>query len=156
MADMGRPTRYSQELANTICERLALGESMRTVSSAKDMPAMSTIFRWLQEDRENFREQYARAKQESADAMAEDLLDISDDGVNDWMEKKYGKNADSTWVVNGEAVQRSKLRVDTRKWLMSKMKPKKYGDKLNLEGTVDGKLTIQTVDYKDADSNDTV
>ncbi len=135
----GRPSIYSQELADSICEQLALGNSMRTVCAADDMPAMSSVFKWLREN-EGFSEQYARAKQESADYMAEELLEIADDGTNDWMERERPDG--STFVaLNNEHVQRSRLRVDTRKWLMSKMKPKKYGDKMDV--TSDGKaLTI--------------
>jgi hypothetical protein len=131
MADgPGRPTKYSQKLADLICERLAEGESVRTVCKAEDMPAPSSVFKWLREV-EGFSEQYARAKQEAADAMAEELLDIADDGSNDWMEVQHGDS--SFWKTNGEALQRSRLRVDTRKWLMSKMKPKKYGERLSLD-----------------------
>lgn len=129
MAEIGRPTDYTPELADLFCEQLAMGYSVRTVCKDDKFPAPSTIFRWLREHKE-FQEQYARAKQESADAMADELLDIVDDGSNDWMEINKG-NYTAT-VVNQEAVQRSKLRAETRKWLMSKMKPKKYGDKLDL------------------------
>lgn len=67
--------------------------------------------------------------------MSEEILDISDDGSNDWMEVNYGEH--TAWKTNGEALQRSRLRVDTRKWLMAKMKPKVYGDKLDM--TTNGK-----------------
>lgn len=126
----GRPTIFSQELADKLCEQLATGDSMRTVCAADDMPSMSSVFKWLREN-EEFSKQYARAKAEAADAFVEEILDISDNGVNDWMEKQYGDRKE--WVVNGEALQRSKLRVDTRKWIASKLKPKKYGDKLDIE-----------------------
>lgn len=125
----GRPSIYTQELADSICAKLAEGESMRTICRDEGMPDMSTVFRWLRTDQE-FCKQYARAKQESADAMAEEILDISDNGSNDWMEVQYGET--EAWKANGEAIQRSKLRVDTRKWLMSKMKPKRYGDQLDV------------------------
>ncbi len=142
---IGRPTTFTQELADKICEELALGKSMRTVCAEEDMPVMSTVFKWLRENKE-FSEQYARAKQESSDAMAEEILDISDNGVNDWMEREYGET--TAWVTNGEALQRSKLRVDTRKWLMAKMKPKKYGEKLDM--TSDGKaIKGNTIIFKD-------
>jgi hypothetical protein len=127
--DIGRPSDYTPELADLICEQLAMGYSVRTVCKGEGMPAPSTIFRWLREHKE-FQEQYARAKQESADAMADELLDIVDDGSNDWM--VINKGGYTATVVDQEAVQRSKLRAETRKWLMSKMKPKKYGDKLDL------------------------
>ncbi len=141
---MGRPTKYTKSLADKICAKLAMGESMRTVCKDEKMPAMSTVFLWLRSDKD-FSEQYETAKQESADAMAEEILDIADDGTNDWIEKeikdkKTGKVIDTIEVFNNEHVQRSRLRVDTRKFLMAKMKPKKYGDKLDV--TSDGdKLT---------------
>lgn len=132
MANTGRPTKYSEDLAITICERLIDGRSLRSVCRDEDMPAASTVFRWLSE-KESFREQYARAKQEAADAMAEELLDIADDGTNDWMERLDKDGKSIGWQLNGEHVQRSKLRADTRKWLMAKMKPKKYGDFKQIE-----------------------
>lgn len=145
---VGRPSLYTQELADKICEELALGQSMRTVCAMDDMPSMATVFNWLRTKPE-FLEQYARAKEESTDAMAEEVLDIADNGVNDWMEKTYGET--TSWVTNGEALQRSRLRVDTRKWLMSKMKPKKYGEKMDV--TSDGKAikgnSIVFTNFKD-------
>jgi hypothetical protein len=135
---VGRPSSYTQELADTICERLAMGESMRTVSKDENMPAMSTMFKWLREN-PSFSEQYARAKQESADAMAEEILDIADDGTNDYMTIELQDGYEKE-VINHEVLARSRLRVDTRKWLMSKMKPKKYGEKIDM--TSDGKAIM--------------
>ena len=98
------------------------------------MPAMSTIFKWLNDYKE-FSEQYARAKEAQADAFAEEILDIADDGTNDWVEI-HGRDGENTgWRENGEAIRRSVLRVDARKWLMGKLKPKKYGDKVQAEVT---------------------
>lgn len=121
----GRPSTYTQELADKICEEIALGSSLRTALKGDDMPSMSMVFRWLREHAE-FREQYARATEERTEAMSEDILDIADDGTNDYMETDKGVQ------YNGDSVQRARLRVDTRKWLMSKMKPKKYGDKIDV------------------------
>jgi len=133
---LGRPTKFTQEIADEICAYLAMGQSLRTICGNEDddpkrqyLPSVRTIFSWLRTN-EIFLQQYTRAKEESADAMADEVMDISDDGHNDWMERRYGK--DKVWVENGEAVGRSKLRVETRKWLMAKMKPKRYGDKLDL------------------------
>lgn len=128
---MGRPSDYTPELAATICGELASGKSMRTVCLAEDMPAMSTVFLWLRKHPE-FSEQYAQAKAEAADALVEEMLDISDDGTNDWMEVHDKDGECIGYKVNGEHVQRSRLRVDTRKWIASKLKPKKYGDKLDM------------------------
>lgn len=87
-----------------------------------------------------FLDQYTRAKEESADAMTEDMMDIADDGHNDWMEKYYGD--DVVWVENKEAIARSRLRVETRKWLASKMKPKKYWEAMKLSGDDESPLSF--------------
>lgn len=141
---VGRPTGYSQKLADTVCARLSEGESMRTIALDSHMPALSTLFKWLREHKE-FSEQYARAKQESADAMAEEIMDIADDGRNDWVEKER-KDGTTFVALDSEHVQRSRLRIDTRKWLMAKMKPKKYGEKVDV--TSDGeKVAIVGLEY---------
>lgn len=126
----GRPTTYSKDLADKICEQLASGDSMRTVCKADEMPAMSTVFKWIREIPE-FSKQYVKAKEEAADALAEEMMDIADDASNDWM-AKHGKDTQESWQLNGEHVQRSRLRIDTRKWIASKLKPKKYGDKIDM------------------------
>lgn len=130
----GRPSLYSQELADRICQEIAQGKSMRTVAKSDDMPDLSTIFRWLRTHPE-FCQQYTRATEERSEAMAEEILDIADDGSNDFMTIEKG-NKEYT-VENKEVTNRSRLRVDTRKWLMAKMKPKKYGEKIDM--TTDGK-----------------
>ena len=131
---MGRPEIWTQELADAVCFQIAHGHSLRTVCADEKLPGMTTIFKWLRE-REDFAKQYARATEERTEAMAEDILDIADDGSNDLMTIQKG-NVEYE-VENKEVTNRSRLRVDTRKWLMAKMKPKKYGEKLDL--TSDGK-----------------
>ncbi len=127
---VGRPSTYSQEIADEMCELIAMGYSVRRVCLLDHMPAISTFFKWLREH-EEFSKQYARATEERAEAMAEEILDIADDNTNDTiiMTNKNGQEYETT---NKEVVQRSRLRVDTRKWLMAKMKPKRYGDKLDV------------------------
>lgn len=134
----GRPTDYNHELAARICEQLASGMSLRTVCKADDMPNAATVFLWIQRHKE-FCEQYARAKEEAADALAEEILDIADEGSNDWMENNDPDNPG--YKANGEHIQRSRLRVDTRKWYASKLKPKKYGDKVQTEHS--GELSVR-------------
>jgi len=131
----GRPSIYTKDLADLICERLAAGESMRSISRDPDMPAMSTLFKWIRE-KEEFSAQYDRAKIESADALVEDMLDIADNATNDWMEHHDPDN--SGYKLNGEHIQRSKLRVDVRKWSASKQNQKKYGDRVMQEHTGPG------------------
>jgi len=146
MNDVGRPSKYTPELADKICARLAQGESLRTVTKSEDLPCAATVFNWLR-IHDEFLEQYERAKQESADALADEVLDIADNGMNDWMEYHDKEGNCIGWKLNGEHVQRSRLRIDTRKFLMSKMKPKKYGDKITNEHVgeinINNKVTVE-------------
>lgn len=132
MAETGRPTTYTEELTALICGRLAMGESMRTICKDDDMPAASTVFLWLSKH-ESFSEQYAIAKEQGAEALAEEMFDIADNSNNDWMEQHSEDAGMAAYKLNGENIQRSKLRVDVRKWYLSKIKPKKYGDKIQQE-----------------------
>ncbi|CAB5162219.1 hypothetical protein UFOVP151_11 [uncultured Caudovirales phage] len=126
----GRPSSYNPELGAAICERLAAGESLRSVLRDPDMPSMSMVFRWLADDRyEKFRDQYAHAKEVGIEHMAQEILEISDDTSQDTLETEHGSKANNEWI------QRSKLRVDTRKWLLSKLAPKKYGERTSMELT---------------------
>lgn len=126
---MARPTDYTQETALSICERIADGESLRSICLTEDMPNKATVFRWLTLH-DIFRDQYAHARDAQADSLADEMLDIADDGSNDWMERSEKKGGG--WEENGEAIGRSRLRLDARKWIASKLKPKKYGDRTNM------------------------
>jgi len=134
----GRPTNYTQKLAAQICARLSTGDSMRTVCKDDEMPAPSTVFLWLSKYPE-FSEQYAIAKEEAAEALAEEMFDIADNGSNDWMEQHSEDAGNAAYKLNGESIQRARLRVDVRKWYLSKIKPKKYGDKVQQDITSGGK-----------------
>ncbi len=123
----GRPSHFTQALADTICTRLAGGESLRSICRDEDFPHESTVRAWVVDNYKGFSTQYARARDIGLDVMADEILDISDDGSNDWMERK-GEKSDG-WQLNGEHVQRSRLRVETRKWFLSKLAPKRYGDR---------------------------
>jgi len=142
----GRPTDYTEELAGEICSRLAQGRSMRNVCEDKDMPVRCTIFVWINKY-PAFKYQYEKAKEESADYLVEEMLDIADNGSNDWMERNDKDN--EGYQLNGEHVQRSRLRLDARKWIASKLKCKKYGDKTIHEGSVNlTHLTEEELDRK--------
>ena len=123
----GRPSSFTKETADIICERISNGESLREICRSDDMPSKTTVMRWLGSN-EAFRDQYARAREAQADHFADEILEIADDGTNDWMTRGVGE--DATTVPDHEHISRSKLRVDARKWLMSKMAPKKYGDRV--------------------------
>lgn len=118
----GRPTTYNEDIAAKICARMSEGESLRSVCRSDGFPVLSTVFLWIGKYPE-FSEQYKLAMASRADAMFEDMIEIADDGRNDFMETEQGEK------FNSEHVQRSRLRLDTRKWMLSKMLPKKYGDK---------------------------
>jgi hypothetical protein len=138
---MARPSTFTQEIADAICERLMAGQSLRTICKDEDMPAASTVFRWLTLNA-SFSEQYARAREIQADLMFDDVLEIADDARNDWMARNASE--DVGWTLNGEHVQRSKLRVDARKWMAGKLAPKKYGERVMNEHTGAGGGPIQT------------
>lgn len=121
---------FSQELFDRICERIADGESLRTICADEDMPSKTTVFRWLANDAA-LSDQYARAREAQADAIFDEILDIADTAVNDWMETN-GQD-DVGYRVNGEHIQRSRLRIDARKWMAGKLRPKVYGDKVDVE-----------------------
>jgi len=118
---------------------------MRTVCAQDGMPACSTVFKWLREIDE-FSEQYARAKEEAADAMVEEMLDIADDGLNDYVERERADGSKYD-AFDSEHVQRSRLRIDTRKWIASKLKSKKYGEKIQNEHS--GSIIIEAVSFAD-------
>lgn len=137
---MGRPSDYGPEIATLICTRLADGNSLRTICKADDMPDARTVYRWLEAHAE-FRQQYARAREDQADALAEEILEIADDGRNDTYLTEDGAE-----LVNHDHIARSRLRVDARKWLASKMAPKKYGDKLELAGDQNNPIRVEKIE----------
>jgi hypothetical protein len=136
----GRPSDFTQEIAAKICAEMADGNSLRTICRSADMPAASTVYLWLIAHKD-FSEQYTRACEDRAHAMAEEALEIADDG-----ERDYGqKDDEGVPIFNSEHVQRSRLRVDTRKWFASKLAPKKYGDKVTQEHMGPDGGPVQTV-----------
>ncbi len=128
---VGRPSKYTQEIADELCSELAQGKSLRTVCKSPDMPSTVAVFSWFRTN-EEFLNQYTRAKEESADALSDEMIDIADDANNDYMEN-IGKDGQSEgYKLNGDHVRRSHLRIETRKWLASKLKPKRYGNNVSV------------------------
>lgn len=108
-----RPTIYTKKLGLRICELISRGIGVKKLCKRKDMPSPATIFNWLlDEDKKEFLDQYKTASDIRAELMFEELLEIADKKDRD--------------------VMRSRLRVDTRKWYLSKVLPKKFGDKIDL------------------------
>jgi hypothetical protein len=114
----GRPSTYTDEMGDKICDLLTQGMSLRKICESDDFPNASTVYVWL--DRfPSFAERYTRAREAATEDMLEDILSIADDPQIE--------------------VQDKRVRIDTRKWAMGKLKPKKYGDKQQVEvGNKDG------------------
>lgn len=134
----GRPSLYTPELAALICKRLADGMTLREVCKADDMPVESTVRNWALIDYEGFFAHYAKAREIGYHAMADETIDIADNAKNDWMERN--SDYEAGWIANGEHITRSRLRIDTRKWLLSKALPKIYGDKVLMGSDPDNPL----------------
>ena len=107
------------------------------------MPAPSSVVRWALGDREGFSERYARARQMQCEAIADEILEISDDGKRDTV-TRTDRDGNEYVHVNHDHIARSRLRVESRKWLLSKIAPKKFGDKLDLD--VGGSLEIKRIE----------
>lgn len=128
----GRPTSYTEELGLEICKRIADGESLRKICREDKYPNRATIHDWLLDaNKKEFYDQYEKACNTRAENMFDELVEIADDGTNDYMERERQDGSTFT-VVDQEVIGRSRLRVDTRKWYLSKVLPKKYGDKMDL------------------------
>lgn len=119
---MARPSSYTAEIADILCERIAKGEALHRVCDEQGMPSTSMVYRWL-DAHEDFRDKYARAREMQADLMAAQTVTIADEA---------------------EDANLARLRVDARKWYASKLQPKKYGDKIAQEVTGNMALTVVT------------
>nr|DAK27585.1 MAG TPA: terminase small subunit [Caudoviricetes sp.] len=121
---IGRPTKYNGAMIEDICEKIANGRSLRSICAEDGMPTTSTVCKWLIENKE-FSEQYARAREKQADYFAEEIIEIADSAE-----------------AESAAVSKAKLQIDARKWAASKIAPKKYGDKQEIDvKSSDGSMT---------------
>lgn len=125
---------FTPELGDRICAELAGGTSIRKICKQEWAPSRRVIYNWLREYPE-FQALYRCAQLDGAHAWADEALEIADNGSNDWMADNDPDNPG--YKLNGEHVQRSKLRVETRKWYAGRMNPKTYGDKLAVGGAED-------------------
>lgn len=132
---------YSQKeiesILNQVCDRLEKGESLRNILRESNMPSTQTFYKWIDEDEQKAK-QYARAKEAYADNVFNDIILISDGTDNDELIDENGLPQ-----VNHHVIQRDRLRIDARKWHLSKLNPKKYGDKLDV--TSDGEKVTTPV-----------
>jgi len=117
----GRPSSYAPDVADTICRELMAGKSLREICAMEGMPGASTVFRWLREHPE-FQECYARAREIQADILADEIIEIADTEPDP---------------------NRARVMIDARKWLASKLRPKKYGDRVELDHKVESNPGIR-------------
>ena len=121
---------YSREIADQICALVAEGHSLRKIVETPGMPCRQTVVYWLY-DYPEFREKYEIARILQAEFWSHEILEIADDSTGDFIINEHGDR-----VVDHENINRARLRVDTRKWLLSKLLPKKYGDRVQADVTV--------------------
>ncbi len=138
----GRPSEFTPEIADKICGLLAGGPSLLEIcKNDETLPAESTVRSWALDNVQGFAAKYARARELGYLRMADEMLGIADDGLNDWMERRR-ENGETESVVNHEHITRSRLRFDARRWLLSKCLPKIYGDKLEHTGPDGGPIAV--------------
>ena len=147
----GRPTTYTKEIGDSICDRLASWESLRSICNDEDMPNKGVFFWWLSRNKE-LADQYARAKEDGVEALVEDIFEIADDTSQDYI-YWVDEDGNETKRLNSEHIQRSRLRVDTRKWYVWKVKPKKYWEKLAIWWADDLPPIDQIITYNIPDNN---
>ena len=137
-----REKKMNEARFDMLLEHISLGETLRQWARDKKMGYV-TVYLYINECETRIK-RFARAREMGHDFIAEEILAIADDGANDWMDKydKYGELAG--YQLNGEHVQRSKLRIDARLKLLAKWNPKKYGDKLDLKADITGEITQVT------------
>lgn len=128
-AKMGRPEIFTQELADQILDRMACGATLTDICNTARMPHRTTVRRWIARY-PDFSVAYTRARELLADVYAEQVIDIADDATGDITVDASGKPQ-----VNWESVQRSRLKVDARKWAAAKLAPRKYGERIMQQHT---------------------
>ena len=138
---LGRPTTYSQEIADEICLRLSHGESLRSIVKDSHMPAQSTVYIWLLKNAP-FAEQYTRAREEQAETHADEIVAIADETPQTTpVFDKEGNQIDIK--LDSAYIQWQRQRIDARKWTAAKLRPKKYGDRVVHAGDDDNPMVVE-------------
>ncbi len=127
---MGRLLTFKQETADAICDRLACGESLRAICRDEGFPSEATVRGWVKDDVSAFAAQYARAREIGYDCMAEQILELADKSR---LGRKVVRSKNGIETTESDMVERTRLQIEARKWLLSKMLPKRYGEKLQTE-----------------------
>jgi hypothetical protein len=122
----GRPSGYSAEIADTICNRLAGGESLRAICADAGMPDRATVSRWLARY-EEFHDLYGFARECQAECLVDKILEIARDSSGDYVEKRL-PDGKVVRVVDHENIALSLIRINALKWMVARMAPRKYGN----------------------------
>ncbi len=154
---MARPTEWTpdriKKATDLIFKRIVRGDSVRKILSTDekdDLPSRKTFYEWMAVNKD-LSDQYAKVMEIRSDDMADEILEIADNFEHDVKEDKDGRE-----VIDHAVVNRDRLRVDARKWLLSKMLPKKYGDKTEIDNKISGSITINPKNWAgDAPDNTT-
>ena len=142
----GAPTTYSPKIAAELCTLISNGMSIRQILKAdektKRFPAQSTIYEWLIVHPE-FAEQYARAREDQADTIADEILQIADEtpDTEPVIDRRTGELI--RMELSNSYIQWQRNRIDARKWTAMKLKPKKYGDAMKLTGSKDDPVQME-------------
>lgn len=128
---MPRVTAFDQEIAVQICTRIAEGEGLIQICKDPDLPAVSTVYRWIAGN-PDFQRLYELAREDQADTLGDQIIDISDEAPI--IVKRDDNGEEVEVVLDAAAIQRQRLRVDARKFVAAKLKPKKWGDRTEITG----------------------
>lgn len=131
MPGPGRPSKFTQALADNICTQITEGKSLRAICSQEEIPCISTVIRWLRENKD-FQSQYTQAKDDQADTLADEILHIADNTKPGVITKTFADGSVET--REQDMTEHRKLQIDARKWIAARLKPKKYGDKVEHVG----------------------
>jgi hypothetical protein len=140
----GRPSKYTPELAEEICERLATGEPLAQICRDAHMPAFQKVYEWMGRD-QALSGAIARAREIGYDKMAEEVLQIADTPVMGQVQTMDDKGST---IRTEDMLGHRKLQIETRLKLLAKWNPKKYGDRTTLAGDAENPLKVD-VDAKD-------
>lgn len=127
-----------ETIFNEIIEKISNGESLTSILKNDNMPCFTTFYKWIEDNKENL-ERYARACEVRSDIIFDEMIQISDTPVEGVMIET--DDSGRTKEKKGDMLGHRRLQIDTRKWILSKMNPKKYGEKLDIGHS--GKVNIQ-------------
>ena len=141
-----------EKIFSLICDELEKGYSLRSILRREDMPSSRTFFKWIDEDKEKVK-QYERSLELRSEMLFDEIIEIADKQSED-----VGEDENGNKVINHNIVQRNRLQIDARKWALSKMFPKKFGDKTihsgDAENPIQTTFSILNIDPLSDESND--